>query len=152
SQRTDGTGDPFMIILRPVSQSKNEATFVAYDSHEINGYYVNSVVLTTEEDNIELDGEPFGFLFTPFPGTNYSYTQHEIYPGNHTIKNLNPDRGFLAYVYGYGGYESYGYGAGFNLDLVLDIGQGLNFDGDTLPICDGQSLVLDAGPYFDTYL
>ncbi len=152
SQRTDGTGDPFMIILSPVSQSKNEATFVAYDSHEINSYYVNIVVLTSEKDNIELDGEPLGFFFKPFPGTNYSYTQHEIYPGNHTIKNLNPDRGFLAYVYGYGGFESYGYGAGFNLDLVLDIGQGLNFDGDTLPICDGQSIVLDAGPYFDTYL
>lgn len=152
SQKTDGTGDPFMIILSPVSQSKNEATFVAYDSHEITNYYVNIVVLTSEKDNIELDGEPLGFFFKPFAGTNYSYTQHEIYPGNHTIKNLNPDRGFLAYVYGYGGYESYGYGAGFNLDLALDIGQGLNFDGDTLPICDGQSIVLDAGPYFDTYL
>jgi gliding motility-associated-like protein len=156
SNRTDeyytgGEGDPFMIILGPVSQSKNEATFVAYDSHEINDYYVNIVVLTSEKDNIELDGEPLGFFFKPFAGTNYSYTQHKIYSGTHTLKNLNPDRGFLAYVYGYGGYESYGYGVGFNLDLVLDIGQGLNFDGDTLAICEGQFIVLDAGPYFDSY-
>ena len=151
SQKTDGTGDPFMIILGPVSQSKNEATFMAYDSYEITNYFVNVVALTSEKDNIELDGEPLGLFFKPFPGTLYSYTQHEIYPGRHTLKNLNPDRGFLAYVYGYGGYESYGYGVGFNLDLVLDIGQGLNFEGDTLPICDGQSIVLDAGPYFDNY-
>ncbi|GAB1450611.1 hypothetical protein MASR2M47_06670 [Draconibacterium sp.] len=149
---TGGEGDPFMIILGPVSQSKNEATFVAYDSHEINDYYVNVVALTSEKDNIVLDGESLGLFFKPFPGTIYSYTQHKIYSGRHTIKNLDPDRGFLAYVYGYGGYESYGYGVGFNLDLVLDIGQGLNLEGDTLPICEGQSIVLDAGPYFDTYL
>jgi gliding motility-associated-like protein len=152
SQRTDGTGDPFMIILSPVSQAKNEATFVAYNSNQINNYYINLVALTTEINNIELNGNPVGPRFKPYLGTNYSYAQLQIQAGIHTIKNLNPDRGFLAYVYGYGGYESYGYGVGFNLDLVLDIGQGLNFEGDTLPICENQTIVLDAGPYFDSYL
>ena len=149
---TGGDGDPFMIILSPVSQSKNEATFVAYNSNQITNYFVNIVVLTSEKNNIELDGEPLGSFFIPFAGTNYSYTQHRIFAGTHTIKNLNPDRGFLAYVYGYGGYESYGYGVGFNLDLALDLGQSIDFTGDTLPICFGNSIVLDAGPYFDSYL
>ncbi len=149
---TGGDGDPFMIILSPVSQSKNEATFVAYNSIQITNYFVNIVVLTSEKNNIELDGEPLGPFFKPFAGTNYSYTQHRIFAGTHSIKNLNPDRGFLAYVYGYGGYESYGYGVGFNLDLALDLGQSIDFTGDTLPICDGNSIVLDAGPYFDSYL
>ncbi len=149
---TGGNGDPFMIILSSVSQFKNEATFVAYFSNQITDYYVNIVSLTSEKENIELDGEPLGVFLKPFGGTGYSYTQHKIYAGKHTIKNLNPDRGFLAYVYGFGGYESYGYGVGFNLDLILDLGQSINFQGDTLPICSGEEIVLDAGPYFDDYL
>lgn len=157
SNRTDeyytgGDGDPFMIILSSVSQSKNDVTFVAYNSSQIRDYYVNIVTLTSEKDNIYLDGEPLGSFFKPFPGTNYSYTQHGFYSGRHTLINSNPDRGFLAYVYGYGGYESYGYGVGFNLDLILDLGQSIDFDGDTLQICDSEELVLDAGPYFDFYL
>lgn len=148
---TGGDGDPFMIILSSVSQSKNDVTFVAYNSSQIRDYYVNIVTLTSEKDNIELDGELLGFFFKPFPGTNYSYAQIKLYSGNHTLRNLNPDRGFLAYVYGYGGYESYGYGVGFNLDLVLDLGKSIDFEGDTLQICEKDEIVLDAGPYFDFY-
>ena len=148
SYYTGGDGDPFMIILSPVSQSKNEATFVAYNSAQIRDYYINLVTLTSEIHNIELDETIIGSnLFKPFEGSDYSYAQIELYDGTHTLKNLNPDRGFLAYVYGYGGYESYGYGVGFNLDLILDLG----FEKDTLPLCNGQSIKLDAGPYFDNY-
>ncbi len=149
---TGGNGDPFMIMLSPVSQAKNNVTFVAYNSNQIRDYYVNIVALSSEIYNIELDGALVGHTFKPFTGTGYSYAQLRISSGTHTLKNLNPDRGFLAYVYGYGGNESYGYGVGFNLDLVLDLGQTIDFEGDTLPICHGQSVVLDAGPYFDNYL
>jgi hypothetical protein len=50
SNRTDqnftgGDGDPFMIILSSVSQSKNDVTFVAYNSSQIRDYYVNVVLL-----------------------------------------------------------------------------------------------------------
>ncbi|KAF0239570.1 MAG: hypothetical protein FD181_158, partial [Prolixibacteraceae bacterium] len=156
SNRTDeyftgGNGDPFMIILSSVSQSKNDVTFVAYNSSQIGDYYVNIVTLTSEKDNIELDGLLLGYFFKPFPGTNYSYAQIKLYSGSHNLRNLNPDRGFLAYVYGYGGFESYGYGVGFNLDIVLDLGKSIDFDGDTLQICESEELVLDAGPYFDFY-
>lgn len=149
---TGGDGDPFMIILSSVSQTKNDVTFVAYNSSQIDNYYLNVVVLTSEKDNIELDDEPVGFHFKPFTGTDYSYAQLKIYSGTHTLRNLDSERGFLAYVYGYGGYESYGYGVGFNLDLVLDLGQTINFQGDTLIRCNGDTIVLDAGPYFDKYL
>lgn len=149
---TGGDGDPFMIILSSVSQTKNDVTFVAYNSSQITNYYINVVVRTIDKDNMELDGELIGFHFKPFAGTDYSYAQLKIYSGTHTIRNLDPERGFLAYVYGYGGYESYGYGVGFNLDLILDLGQTINFQGDTLPICIGDNVVLDAGPYFDSYM
>jgi hypothetical protein len=156
SNRTDqnftgGNGDPFMIILNSVSQSKNDVTFVAYDSSQIRNYFVNVVAPTSEVNNVELDGNLVSAQFKPFAGSNYSYAQLVIEPGTYNLRNKNTDRGFLAYVYGYGGFESYGYAVGFNLDLVLDLGQTINFESDTLPLCKGSELVLDAGPYFDYY-
>lgn len=151
NQFTGGNGDPFMIILSPVTQSKNDVTFVAYNSNQIIKYFVNIVVLTEEINNIELDGMNIAGQFKQFTDKKYSYAQIAIYPGTHRLWNKNPDRGFIAYVYGYGGVESYGYGVGFNLNLVLDLGESINFQGDTLLLCKGDSRILDAGPYFDSY-
>jgi len=148
---TGGHGDPFMIILSSTTQSKNDVTFVAYDSNQIQKYYVNIVTLTSEVGNIRFDGLTIQNEFKPFTGSFFSYAQKAIYPGTHRINNINEDRGFLAYVYGFGNVESYGYGVGFNLDLVLDLGESINFHGDTLLLCHGDSRKLDAGPYFDTY-
>ena len=148
---TGGNGDPFMIVLSSTTQSKNDVTFVAYDSDQIQKYYVNIITLTSEVQNIRLNGNSIQNEFQPFPNGNYSFAQKAIFPGTHRINNINEDRGFLAYVYGFGGAESYGYGVGFNLDLVLDLGESINFHGDTLLLCHGDSRTLDAGPYFDTY-
>jgi len=148
---TGGNGDPFMIILSSTSQSKNDVTFVAYDSDQIKGYYVNIITLSSEIDNIRFNGSPISNEFHPFPEGNYSFAQKSISDGTYHIENTNEDRGFLGYVYGFGGVESYGYGVGFNLDLVLDLGESINFEGDTLLLCYGDSVTLDAGPYFDTY-
>ena len=148
---TGGNGDPFMIILSSTSQSKNDVTFVAYDSNQIKGYYVNIITLTSEIDNIRFNGNPISNEFKPFPEGNYSFAQKSINGGTYHIENINEVRGFLGYVYGFGGIESYGYGVGFNLDLVLDLGESINFEGDTLLLCHGETVTLDAGPYFDTY-
>lgn len=152
SNKVDGVGDPFMIILSSVSQSKNDVTFVAYDSDIIQNYFVNIISLASEVNNVSYDGNSVAGSFKPFPEGEYAYAQLSITPGTHRINNANPDRGFLAYVYGYGGVESYGYGVGFNLDLVLDLGASINFEGDTLVVCKGTPLELEAGPYFDNYL
>jgi gliding motility-associated-like protein len=151
SDFTGGHGDPFMIILSSSTQSKNDVTFVAYDSDQIQKYFVNIITLTSEVQNIRLNGNPIQNDFQPFPNSNYSYAQKQIQSATYRINNINKDRGFLAYVYGFGNVESYGYGVGFNLDLVLDLGESINFNGDTLLLCHGESRTLDAGPYFDTY-
>jgi hypothetical protein len=158
---TDGNGDPFMIILSSTNQKKNDVTFVTYDSPEIQTdnnysgiekYYVNIIALTSEIQNIRFNNKSIQNEFIAFPGSNYSYTQKEIAYGVHHIENTNKNDGFLAYVYGFGGVESYGYGVGFNLDLVLDLGENIEFfKQDTLLLCGGDSLVLDAGSYFDNY-
>lgn len=148
---TGGDGDPFMIILSSVTQSKNDVTFVAYDSDNIKKYFVNIISLTSEINNIRFNGSSISDEFQPFTEGEYSFAQKAISRGTHHIENINEDQGFLAYVYGFGGWESYGYGVGFNLDLVLDLGESIDFDGDTLLLCYGNSIELDAGPYFDTY-
>jgi len=148
---TGRNGDPFMIILSSVTQSKNDVTFVAYESENIKKYFVNIISLTSEINNIRFNNNNISGEFKPFPDSDYSFAQKEINRGTHRILNTNEKRGFLAYVYGYGGVESYGYGVGFNLDLVLDLGESIDFDGDTLLLCHGESIELDAGPYFDTY-
>lgn len=148
---TGGNGDPFMIVLSSSSQSKNDVTFVTYDSDQIKKYYVNVITLTEETGNLRLDGNAFQSEFSPFPNSQYSWAQLDLNPGTYRMWNTNEDRGFLAYVYGFGGVESYGYGVGFNLDLVLDLGESIDFQGDTLLLCHGESRTLDAGPYFDSY-
>lgn len=150
-------GDGFMIILSPVSQAKKDVTFEAYTSTIIKVYFVNIVVPSSEAGKIELDGNLIG-NFSPFTDDlRYSYAQVPISSGTHRLRNLNPDGGFIAYVYAFGGNEAYGYGVGFNLSLLLDLSEGLekwlnlSEKGDTLAICRGESVKLDAGPYFDTY-
>ncbi|MGQ8335776.1 PKD domain-containing protein [Sunxiuqinia sp. A32] len=149
---TGGNGDPFMIVLSSTTQTKNDVTFVAYDSDQIQKYYANVISLTEEIGNIRLNGSSVQNQFTPFPNNSeYSWAQITLSPGTYRLWNTNKDRGFLAYVYGFGGVESYGYGVGFNLDLVLDLGESVDFQGDTLLLCYGEKRLLDAGPYFDTY-
>ena len=143
-------GDPSMIVLSSTAQSKNNVTFVAYESASISTYHVNIVSLTDQVANLRLDGNPVSA--TPFAGTDYSYAQILLTSsGSHTLVNTDPNEGFLAYVYGQGDKESYGYPVGFNLNIVLDLGESINFDGDTLLLCEGDTLALDPGPYFDTY-
>ncbi|MCA1761058.1 MAG: IgGFc-binding protein, partial [Bacteroidales bacterium] len=117
---TGGDGDPFMIILSPVNQSRNAATFVAYESPDldiegykgITKYFVNIVSPTSEIENIRLNDEPVETEFQTLPGNLYSFAQIQIDAGTNHIKNINEEAGFLAYVYGFGGVESYGYGVG----------------------------------------
>jgi len=148
---TGGNGDPFMIILSSITQSKNDVTFVAYDSEQIIKYYVNVITLTSETGNILLNGNSVKSQFKPFNNSNYSYAQLTLSPGTYRLWNNNEEGGFLAYVYGFGGVESYGYGVGYNLNIVLDLGKSINFEGDTLLLCYGETRTLDAGHYFDNY-
>lgn len=154
---SSGVGDPFMTIISPVTQKITDVTFTAYESNLIqNIFYVNIVALTSETSLITLDGTPIGNKFTPFAGTKHSYAQVAIPRGNHRIKSsgTNVDSGFLASVYGFGdngNTESYGYGVGFSLNLQLDIGAGTGAESGVLSICEGSSIELDAGSFFNEY-
>ncbi len=158
---TSGNGDPFMIILNSVQQKINEVNFVNFQSPQISidssysgikKHFVNIVALTAELSGLQLDGIPVQNEFKPFPGFPYSYAQIETKPGTHHIENVIGNNGFLAYVYGFGTWESYGYGSGFNVNLNLDLGENIEFfKGDTLLLCYGDTLKLDAGSQFISY-
>lgn len=158
SQEADengGVGDPFMIILSPISQKVNDVTFEAYRTNLVrNIFFVNVITLSSETGNITLDGVNVGNLFRNFPNGKYAYAKIPIAAGTHRLQNPNKSGGFLAYVYGFGdnnNTESYGYGVGFNLDIQLEIGGSFDPVDDTLLICRGDEVRLEAGEYFVSY-
>lgn len=105
--------DPFMIMLSPVEQTLKYITFNAFTSTIITYYYLNIVTRSAHTGLIKLDGVNIGAQFVPVPSNPaFSYAQLLITQGNHTLQS---DSGFVAYVYGYGNYESYGYPVGANL-------------------------------------
>ncbi|MBL7968094.1 MAG: PKD domain-containing protein [Prolixibacteraceae bacterium] len=157
SQRADassGVGDPFMIVLSPVVQEIRDVTFEAYESSRVkNIFYVNVIAQTENVPGMVLDGSNVGALFTTFPDGKYSYAQIPITKGTHRLNNTLGEGGFLAFVYGFGdpgSTESYGYGVGFNLDLQLELG-GSFVTTDTLVLCQGLDVKLEAGEYFESY-
>jgi PKD repeat protein len=145
-------GDPFMIIVSPVTQTREKVDFVAYESAQIKKYYINVIIKEDAKGKINLDYAPISF--TPLTGTGYLYAQIEIENGKHYIETTEPGKGFTAYVYAFGGYESYGYGVGFNLDIVLDLGSNINANGEKLIVrCDkDETVTLNAGNAFTTFL
>ncbi len=144
-------GDPLMLIVSPVDQTRETVTFVAYDTPEIvSKFFVNVVTRIEYMSNILLDSQPI--TFTVLPNSEYAYAQIAIAKGNHNLDSNVPGRGFIAYVYGYGGVESYGYGVGFNLSIKLDLGGDIHFSKDTLLLCKGQAKIVDAGSHFSKFI
>lgn len=144
-------GDPLMLIISPVDQTREAVTFVAYDSPNVKSkFFVNVVTRVESMAYILLDGQPVNFQV--LPNSEYAYAQMPITKGNHNLNSILPGQGFIAYVYGYGGVESYGYGVGFNLSIKLDLGGDIHFVKDTLLLCQGQAKILDAGAHFSKFL
>jgi hypothetical protein len=150
---TGGDGDPFLVIVSPVNQTREKVAFVAYASQQVKSkFFINVVVKDDAVGKIKLDNADVNF--NSLGGTGYSYAQVSIGSGDHYIESIEPGKGFIAYVYGFGGVEAYGYGVGYNLDIVLDLGSNINASGDKLLVqCDGaKPLILSAGNSFDHYL
>ena len=147
----DWDGDPFMVIVNPVDQTRESSTFVAYDSQNIkNKYYVNIVTKDDAVNQILLDDNAISFQ--NLANSGYSFAQVKIDKGKHNLKSTEAGKGFIAYVYAYGNPESFGYNVGFNVNVKLDLGGDLRFLKDTMLICNGETKILDAGSQFSTFL
>jgi gliding motility-associated-like protein len=121
--------DPYFIILSPNQQTLKNINLEALVTGNISTYHVDVVTKTTNVANIRLDGTAMNF--TAIAGSTMSYGRRNVTPGTHTLTNSDPaNDGFIAYVYGYGNFESYGYLAGSSLETVVDVA-------DDIAYCDG---------------
>lgn len=153
------SGDPFMIIVSPIEQRVRQVTFSAFTVQEIDQYYLT---LITEQDalatGVTLDGVDITAEFNTTLG-GYAYADLQISRGDHTVDA--PD-GVIAYVYGYGTAESFGYSAGVSLaNLNLEILGDDEFIGEIITeACVNADIVFDASfetepgedPRYDTFL
>ncbi|OEK04351.1 T9SS type B sorting domain-containing protein [Roseivirga misakiensis] len=116
-----GPGDPFMIMLSPNEQKLTQITFNALTANVIDNYFVTIITETAHIGDLTLDGNTIPSTdFISVPGSGFSYANVGINIGEDYT--LVSDAGFIAYIYGFGNIESFGYAAGAsleNLDLVI---------------------------------
>lgn len=107
-------GDPFMISYSPNQQLLSNITFNALQLPSITSHYVNIIVKTSSKGETWLDGQNIANNFVEInQNTAYSYARVRINQGVHNLRNTE---GLIAYVYGFGYIESYGYAVGASLD------------------------------------
>lgn len=144
--------DPFFIMLSPLEQRLKKVTFNALEIHVVDRYYLNVIVPSSGVDKTFLNGNNISSAFNPVASNpDYSYAQIDIEEGNHTIEC---DEGFIAYVYGYGDIESFGYATGVslqNLNLKIESGEpgsDLTIKKDSTCIGDPVEFSVDADSSF----
>ncbi|GGF27397.1 hypothetical protein GCM10011339_14400 [Echinicola rosea] len=118
-------GDPFMMALNPAERLLKDVTFVSMDIVQITYHYLNVMVKTSATGDTRLDGQFITEEFLPVPGnSDYSYARLSVSGGVHRLTNPS---GFIAYAYGFGDLESYGYAVGANLEN-LDFSTDTQYD------------------------
>jgi len=121
-QITSGPGDPFMLMLSPNEQQLKAITFNALSTDQITDYFVTLLTPTSAINELSADGTTVSSLvaFTPVPNSDLSYATLDLVKG--ADLNVQSATGFIAYVYGFGNIESFGYVAGASLEnLNLEV-------------------------------
>lgn len=120
-------GDPFMITYSPNEQLLKDVKFSALSLQSIQAHYVSILVPAGAQATTILDGTNIGSSFSQVPGNpSFYFARLLISQGVHQL--TNPE-GFIAYVYGFGFLESYGYAVGAALDnLNFEVKAEYEFD------------------------
>lgn len=155
SQGCDGTrGDPFFIMISPDQQLLRSITFNAPSIATVTNYSLNVITPTYDVPNVRFDGQSIEQLFLPVNNNpEMSYARVVTSSGNHSIFS---EEGFIAYVYGYGWNESFGYstGAGLaNLSLGVEVKNqlGIHVPVDSICLFDQTIFTPVTNFEFDTY-
>ncbi|MEB2785986.1 PKD domain-containing protein [Algoriphagus persicinus] len=132
-------GDPFMITYSPNQQLLKDVKFSALSLQSIQSHYVSIIVPSGAQATTVLDGRNIGASFSQVPGNSaFYFARLLISQGVHQLSN---PEGFIAYVYGFGFLESYGYAVGAALDnLNFEIIAEYDFevDGDRVACLDHE--------------
>ncbi|MFC3880994.1 PKD domain-containing protein [Algoriphagus namhaensis] len=109
-----GLGDPTMIAYNPNNHLIKKIVFNSLQSFGFVRHYVNIIVPTDAVSETFLNGKPIGNDFTSIPGNpNLKYASIPVSSGSNTLINPN---GLIAYAYGYGFKNSYGFSAGASFE------------------------------------
>lgn len=106
-------GDPAMLVVNPIEQTITKAIVSTANTILVKTHYITIIVPKKAIDSVYLDGVlmPSTKFKKLACGDFYSYSD-SIGTGNHRIAC---NYGFISYLYGIGGYESYAYSAGSGL-------------------------------------
>lgn len=111
-------GDPTFMIVQPVQQELKEVNFVAPAFDTILEHHVCVIGHTADINTMVLDGNNISGLFSPVPGnTLFSIASLDVAEGKHFLRSSG---GFMAYTYGYGFRQAYGYCAGSAVNKVFN--------------------------------
>jgi len=117
---TASYGDPYLLLLNPVENQIFDITFTPFDSHVIDQHFVTVLVNKDAKERTQLinkaTNDTLSLNFSDIANQNYSYAVTEIDPVTHMVSN---DKGIIAYVFGYGGAESYAYSVGARFNTLL---------------------------------
>lgn len=107
-------GDPSMVLLNSVQQTRDTVTLYNSSFEEITENFINVISQTADVESVIFDGRPaaeLGITFQPV-GANqrFSFARISVNAGAHTI--ISEGCGIIATAYGYGEVESYAYSGG----------------------------------------
>ena len=139
-------GDPAMTTIMPLEQCFPSITFPVLSTGHINAHHLSVVCDTQVVRSIFLDGTSLSPLFHTVPSNPaYAYSRMTIPVNSHSLVDTS-GVGFLAFLYGFGSRESYGYPLGFagkNLSPHSDLyanGQMITYSNDEVSICVGDTV------------
>ena len=119
----DSVGDPFMMIITPANQYRNNYILTALPEFSTNYITVYSNPEDFEPKKIFVDGDSLRYsIWNTICGSNAEISGYTTYvaltPGSHQIYHTNKSSHVGVSVYGFNNYNSYGYPGGFILDSV----------------------------------
>ncbi len=138
-------GDPTMLTISPVEQVLKDGIFLSPNIGVITAHRVTIICKAVDAALTTLDGASIGASFVTVPGNPaYKTFSANIAAGQHRIKNSN---GFIAYAYGFGAYQGYGFNVGSAVEKInsyFTINGTSILSATTLNLCKGQPVTFDA--------
>ncbi len=107
-------GDPLMITYNPNNERISSIVFNSLQSYGFLRHFVNVIVPAESVNETILNGKNIGDQFKAVPGNpNFHYAQIKLSGGTNSLSN---PKGLIAYAYGTGNLNSYGFSAGANFE------------------------------------
>lgn len=129
-------GDPTMMMIPPIEQNLKESVFSSPVIGVIKSHKLCVFTKTIDAQKTTLDNQNVGSSFKPVDDNPlYSFATFDVLAGQHVIRN---DGGFLAYSYGFGNYQGYGYCSGSNaknIETYIQLNGITSLSNDTADAC-----------------